>query len=436
MIRCCVMLFMPIMFLLLLLAGIHYLLATTIGDVCFYVFEQRLAPLTPIIDAVMPGSNISVYASVGFQTIDACVSGTKTLDIVRNLSSVLGLDANTTAYLNLSRTITQTLDALNLQQALGGAFNFNQMVNLGVNVTQAVEPWNAANPTGFNFGSISLSTMSTSGLTSLSNGLNAKAGSGAGSLASGDFTWNPAYSGSNAQTTLLDSFKASVAAVATSVDTLKNGDVAALNTLLSVDMTSQKNTLSTKVTTLNTDITNLVAKYNDIMTLLNNFGTGASANLTRVAIPAIYSNFLTLADRSTDSLNNATSCEILAKDFLAIENGLCVGLVGGFDAIWFSFFIEGIVLVFGIPIYVVVANRLAYDGPAVSPGAVVPMSLKDGKGYLDARSKILKSRPDGPHRANSTKAQAEDEPLLVDDRNPRADASLRGEQRKVYPNEY
>ncbi|KAJ3344373.1 hypothetical protein HDU93_000163 [Gonapodya sp. JEL0774] len=369
------------MFLILLLAGVHYLLATVVGDVCYYVFDQKMSQLAPIIDAVMPGSNISSYATIGFNVIDSCVAGGKTLDIVLNLTSVLGLGANFSTYLDLKTTINSTLSSMNLGQALGGAFNFNQMVNIGLDVPTLVQPWITINPPQAGLGALTLPTLPTTDLDNLKTSLQTISGG----LTTAAFTWTPSTPSSADQSANVVAFQTALAGVVSSVDTLKTGKLAALNTLLSVTITGDKNNMANMVTAL--DVIAQLFCFYPLSFVANNIGYIIS---------------------------------------------------GALDAAWFSFLIEGLVLVFGIPIYVVVANRLAYNGPVVNPGAVAPMIMVGGKGYTDVRPKILKSQVEntGVRRANSTREQNDDDPLLTEDSaSPRAGASLSGGGKKVYPAE-
>ncbi|KAJ3344372.1 hypothetical protein HDU93_000162 [Gonapodya sp. JEL0774] len=389
-IRCCVFMSLPIGGLVFILACLNLILATILGDVCYYALDQRLAPLMPIIAHVngLP-TNFQDYVNAGFTARDSCVAGQRTTDVLLAAATTINLPGNLTDYVNLKGYINQTLMNMNLTGLIGGSIDFSSLVNVGMNVTQQVQPWYTANAVGFNWTTVT--SLLTAFNTSQLDTFNSSLATLSSALTTSSFSYTPAAILSDQALDLTD-FRNKIGLVTGNISTMKSSQIAVVNSELAA-MGSLVTSLQSTATATNTNIGLLVTQYIDVMSTLTSFALSVNANLTTIGIPAVSTNFMGWADRSMGTVNTALECQTLAKDSYVLQNGLCVGILGGIDATWLAFYIEGLCIIFGIPIYVIAANRLAHrsteedqdsipvKGSAKQPPTIRPDTIKASRPF-------------------------------------------------------
>ncbi|KXS16844.1 hypothetical protein M427DRAFT_68864 [Gonapodya prolifera JEL478] len=248
--------------------------------------------------------------------------------------------------------------------------------------------------TGPRFNWTGISVLLTPFNTSQLDNLNSSLVTLSGAVTVNSFSYTPAATPSDQNLDVAD-FRGKIGLVTGNLSSLETSQIAVVNgklTMMAPLVTSMQST----ATSLNTNIGVLVTQYNDVMLTLGNFAVSAAANITAIGIPGIVNNFGDWADRSLGRVNTALNCEVLAKDSYAIQNGVCTGIAGALDASWLAFYIEGFCIIFGVPIYVIAANRLAHrtdedekESIPVKSGA----TNKPAKPTGGRNESILTSRP-------------------------------------------
>jgi hypothetical protein len=77
-------------------------------------------------------------------------------------------------------------------------------------------------------------------------------------------------------------------------------------------------------------------------------------------ISNIKSEILHSAGTADKFLSQELTCRFVSQDLSSLKNSLCTVTIMGLDGSWFALFIQGIVCLASIPIFIIAANRLAY----------------------------------------------------------------------------
>lgn len=79
------------------------------------------------------------------------------------------------------------------------------------------------------------------------------------------------------------------------------------------------------------------------------------------SIGSIKSEIVSSAQIADNYLNGELSCAFVSQDLSSLRNSLCTVTVMGLDGSWFALFIQGIVCLSSIPIFIIGANRIGYQ---------------------------------------------------------------------------
>ncbi|KAI8819649.1 uncharacterized protein EV422DRAFT_100742 [Fimicolochytrium jonesii] len=369
MVRCCLCGSIPYTLLALIATLFLFIFTVILGETCTLMFDRSdngTAPIVSILATV--DADAGNYYAKAMVARDSCFAQKPFLDIIA--AAVPQFDIA-----DLTTTFEQVVDEQDFSAATK-AISYKEMIGSikDPRLAQAFATGLSTQVSSYDNPSNYILALKTS-MTNLKTNLDNVVSSLPSTLNDPDLDSDA--TDVNDRALILPYLQADMQSVRSKYVAIQ-GDVNLAIDLISTMQSLKSTSMPTKSAEIQTASNAVPNAFNSMNTTLTQFFDDVRTNVTN-GIPPLKAAIKALLPDALDVNMNPIRCDKIAKDTVDLEMGVCDGVLTGFDAFWFTFFIFGSAGALTIPVFISAANRLADREAGKPKGAPSKKVFKTGK---------------------------------------------------------